>query len=342
VTITSIKLERFTAFEKLDFKPSPGMNVLIGANATGKTHLMKLAYAACDITKTKQPYGEKLGSTFLPSGGALGRLVKRRGRSSRALVKVSRGGSLNLSISFSNHIRDVTNPNVKTIGAAAWTQAEVESVFIPVKEMLANAPGFRSLYARREIHFESVYADIIDRAFLPVRRGPPDEARRRLLALLQQSMDGKVIQKNEEFFLKSKHGDLEFTLLSEGLRKLGLLWLLIQNGTLTGGSVLFWDEPETNLNPRLFASVVEILLELQRLGVQVFVTTHDYAIMKEFELAARPEDQLRYHALYRSDGSEGVQIESSDQPFMLDHSPIAAAMASLYDREVRKSLGGSS
>ena len=48
------------------------------------------------------------------------------------------------------------------------------------------------------------------------------------------------------------------------------LWLLIQNGTLTEGSVLFWDEPETNLNPKLFGPVVEILLELQRQGVQIF------------------------------------------------------------------------
>ena len=42
MTITRIELERFTAFEKLDFQPSPGVNVLIGGNGTGKTHLMKI------------------------------------------------------------------------------------------------------------------------------------------------------------------------------------------------------------------------------------------------------------------------------------------------------------
>ena len=45
---------------------------------------------------------------------------------------------------------------------------------------------------------------------------------------------------------------IEFTLLAEGLRKLGLLWLLIRNGSLKPGAVLFWDEPETNLNPKLY------------------------------------------------------------------------------------------
>lgn len=31
----------FTAFRKLQLDFSPGLNVLIGPNATGKTHLMK-------------------------------------------------------------------------------------------------------------------------------------------------------------------------------------------------------------------------------------------------------------------------------------------------------------
>jgi hypothetical protein len=303
---------------------------------------MKVAYAACDITKSGQRFSEKLVSTFLPTDGALGRLVKRQSRSSTAKLRVTRTGGAKVGLEFSNHAKDWQHKNIKKTGYKKWVATPIESVFIPVKEMLANAPGFRSLYSQREIHFESVYADIIDRAFLPILRGPRDTTRRMLLNSLQRAMDGKVTVKGEEFFLKNKQGDLEFTLLAEGLRKLGLLWLLIQNGTLAGGSVLFWDEPETNLNPRLFSSVVEILLELQRLGVQVFVTTHDYAIMKEFELAARSKDMIWYHALYRTEGVEGVQIESSERPFSLEHSLIAAAMTSLYDREIKRSLGGES
>ena len=104
---------------------------------------------------------------------------------------------------------------------------------------------------------------------------------------LRKALEGKVWYDGEEFFLGSKRGTLEFTLLAEGLRKLGLLWLLIQNGTLTEGSILFWDEPETNLNPKLFGPVVEILLELQRQGVQIFVSTHDYLILKQLDLQTR-------------------------------------------------------
>ena len=122
----------------------------------------------------------------------------------------------------------------------------MEAAYIPVKDMMANAPGFRSLYEEREIHFEEVYADILRKAFLPLLKGPTDRDRKILLNRLQAAMAGKVVAKNEEFFLRSKHGELEFTLLAEGFRKLGLLWILIQNGTLLKGSALFWDEPETN------------------------------------------------------------------------------------------------
>ena len=76
------------------------------------------------------------------------------------------------------------------------------------------------------------------------------------------------------------------------MRKLGLLWVLVQNGVLQGGSVLFWDAPETNLNPSLFGEVIEVLLELQRIGVQVFLATHDYVILKELDLRAKSRDKV--------------------------------------------------
>ncbi|WP_343409273.1 AAA family ATPase [Candidatus Amarolinea dominans] len=139
--ITRVKLDNFTAFDKLDLALSPGINVLVGANGTGKTHLMKVAYAACDITKSKLDYAEKLIRVFLPSGRALGRLAKRLKVSSRCMVEIYRD-DLRLRTSFSNHS---TVPESATVtGAKDWSARRIESVYIPVKEMLSNAPGFRA------------------------------------------------------------------------------------------------------------------------------------------------------------------------------------------------------
>ena len=86
---------------------------------------------------------------------------------------------------------------------------------------------------------------------------------------------------------------------AEGLRKLGLLWKLIRNGLLENGTILLWDEPEANLNPELFPLVVEILLELQRNGVQIFLATHSYNFAKYLEIRRSEKEQVQFHNLYR-------------------------------------------
>jgi len=333
MSLTRIRLERFTAFEQLDVELSPGINVFIGENGTGKTHLLKVAYAACDITKTKGSFASKLIRTFLPYQRRIGRLVHRTGKSTRAVAEVYRG-RIKVRSSFSNHAKEAKSATIR--GKDVWIAQVVESAFIPVKEVLANAPGFRSLYASRDIEFEEVYADIIDRAFRPILRGPHDQQRRKLLRIIQNDIQGKVIQKNEYFFLKNKQGELEFTLLAEGMRKLALLWLLIQNGTLLDGSVLFWDEPEANLNPEKMGTLVEIFLELQRMGVQILLATHDYVLLKEFDLRMKEGDEVRFHALYRDHGK--VKHAATDDFLAIHPNAIADTFLELYDRDVARDL----
>ena len=161
-----------------------------------------------------------------------------------------------------------------------------------------------------------------------------------MLDTLQDKLDGTVRIKNETFFLQSKWGNLEFSLLAEGLRKLGLLWLLIRNGSLKSGTVFFWDEPETNLNPALFGAVIDILLELQRAGVQIFIATHDYAVLRGLDLQREKHDKLVFHSLYRE--PKRGEIAYACAPSCPDIAPnaIAEAFDDLYDREVERSLAG--
>ena len=313
-------------------RPSRGINAFVGANGTGKTHLMKVAYAACDAVKKGEHFADKLTRVFLPADGKIGRLAKRQrgGVSAFAEVKI---GKSRVRAEFSNRttrprdaeeIRSRRGPNVS-------------SVYIPVKEMLANAPGFRSLYAERAIHFEEVYSDLLDRAYLPLQRGAPDDERGRLLGKLRGELHGSILVRDEVFYWKGVHGTLEFSLLAEGLRKIALLWLLIQNGTLLKGSVLFWDEPEANLNPTMQATLVGVLLELQRLGVQVFIATHDYVLLKQLDLQRESRDKIQYHALHR-DADGHLACNSTDAYSDINPNAIDKAFAAIYKREVRRSL----
>lgn len=336
MTLTRVKLERFTAFDSLDLPLSPGINVFVGANGTGKTHLMKVCYAACDVSKKPDvSFATKLVNVFLPSGRSPSRLVRKHVRSTKSSVEVSKG-FCSIKATISSRTRTANSVPVEV--CEHWHESPIDSVYIPVKEMLSNAPGFRSLYAAREVHFEEIYADILDRAYLPPPRGPAKDTRRKLLSILQEALEGKVAIENEEFFLQNKQGKLEFSLLAEGLRKLGLLWLLIQNGTLNHGSILFWDEPETNLNPKLFGPVMNILLELQRDGVQVFLATHDYVILEELDLRKREGDEVAFHSLYREHETERIACNTSGNYVGIHPNAIADAFDDLYDRKIELSL----
>ena len=227
MALTRLQLENFTAFESLDLELSPGINVFVGANGTGKTHIMKVCYAACDVSKKGDLPYEKLVRVFLPSGLSRERLVKRQEGSDLLTAKVCVHEEDQVLIETEFPSR--TSAHTSVFLSKRGDQRSIETTYIPTKDMLANAPGFRSLYNHREIHFEEVYTDILDRAYLPPLRIPENK---HLLGKLQASIGGEVVIKGEEFFLQTEQGLLEFTLLAEGFRKLGLLWLLIRNGVI--------------------------------------------------------------------------------------------------------------
>ncbi len=335
MVLTRILLERFTAFDRLDLEPSPGINVLIGENGTGKTHLMKAAYAACAVTRGREPvFAEKLVRVFAPRGGHIGRLARRRQGVTRARLRFEREGR-HLELGFATD--DQRADLLRAEGESGWMKRPIRAVYVPVKEFLSHAPGFRSLYAERAIHFDEVYPDLLDRAFLPALRGPRGNVRKRIVTRLEQVLGGHVETKDEEFFLRNQMGKLEFTLVAEGLRKIALLLVLVRNGSLVldergEDNVLFWDEPESNLNPRLIRVVVETLLEIARAGTQVFLATHDYVILKELDLQATRGDDVRWHALYFEKNE--VRCETSRSLKDIGQNAIAGTFADLYDREI--------
>ena len=87
--IKHLKLKNFTAFSDLSIDFSPGINIIIGANNTGKTHLLKVAYGLCasgsQFKNNPHLTGEELGtvitsgllSLFMPLEDKLGKMYHR-------------------------------------------------------------------------------------------------------------------------------------------------------------------------------------------------------------------------------------------------------------------------
>jgi len=172
--------------------------------------------------------------------------------------------------------------------------------------MLAQAPGFRSLYSGRYIQFEEIYYDIVDRAFLPPSKRPLD-GKQKLLEMIEIELEGKVITRDEHFFLENRQGELEFFLLAEGLRKL---------------------------------LIVEILIELHHMGVQIFLATHEYVILKEFDLRLGKGDSITFHSLSKNKKSKNVEIHSTHNYLQIHPNAISDTFSDLYDRDVKRALLG--
>lgn len=332
--IERLELEKFTAFESLDLHFSPGINVMIGQNGTGKTHILKILYTVLAALFEEKRVSDKIAKVFLPKDKSIGRLVKRSRGRAKSRVIITRN-TKKLGLYFSTLAKETLK------WRNGWRDEIIgQPIYIPVKEMLSNAPGFLSLYENRELHFDETYRDIILKAFTPPYLGRASQERKKLLNLIQLNIDGKVILKKEQFFLKNKQGELEFDLLAEGMRKLGLLWLLINNEVLIEGSTLFWDEPEANLNPSMLETLVKILLQLQNNGVQIFIATHNYVLLKEFDLQKSKKDNVSFFSLHRDVQTKNIAVNSGNNYIDIVPNKISEAYTKIYDDEVTRSLGG--
>jgi hypothetical protein len=213
------------------------------------------------------------------------------------------------------------------------------SVFLPAREAFSMFEGFVSAYKNKELAFDETYFDLCVALGDNPARGPWPAEFAGLNTELERELGGKVHMVGGRFYVYNKDGVIESHLLAEGLRKLGTLFRLMQNGSLTRNSFLFWDEPEANLNPRLVTLMSRMLCRLASSGVQVFVASHDYLLTHELSLAAeypnqQPPDlrcQIRFFALSR--GSDG-SVSNQQGKILADllNNPILDEFSALYDR----------
>lgn len=342
--IESLKINNFTAFAKADMKLSPGLNVLLGKNSTGKSHLLKLMYAICAVKPEHDSSGapeyadlltKKLFGVFKPEK-KIGRLC-REGRQ-KAEVAASFPFDKAVAFAFSPDMKEV----VITADEAFPTYGRIP-VFLPPKEMLSSFPGFASLYTQRELAADETYFDLCQSLEIPRLREDLSEEQTHILSKLKSACEGEfVLMKQKKFYYKPVQGQmLEVELAAEGFRKLGMLQRLVQNGRINPGESgpLFWDEPEANLNPSLMKQLVDALLAMCRGDQQVVLATHDYVTLKWIDLLRGEIDRVRFHALFR-DEDGAVTVRSTDDYQKIAPNAIDDAYAELVDEDVRRSMGG--
>lgn len=338
--LQSLRIANFTAFEDVDLSFSPGLNVFVGENGAGKTHLLKLPYSvlracASEGSAARQPptkdrlqrrIADKLVGVLQPE--TLGRLVRRVGRGRRRCevrLEVQSGRQAVDSIWF-NFASQSKSEVVVDRCPEKWLKPL--PVYLPTRELLSIYPGFVAFYDNYHTEFDETWRDTCQLLGALAIKGRRSERAENLLAPLERAMGGRLqLDGRSGRFYLTVHGSgiTEMPLVAEGVRKLGMLARLTAVGAFLDRGCLFWDEPETNLNAKLIRSVAKALLDVCREGVQVFVATHSLFLLRELEVlgwTTHEDVRQRYFALAGThDGvvvDQGAEVADVDPLALLD------------------------
>lgn len=366
--LKTLKVSNFTVFGNVELEFSPGLNVIVGENGAGKTHVLKLGYlfsrAWPDLTAQRLAVNKERAQSYLAERLAdlfqvsdLSALIRRDIKGTTVLQALVDGHIPTVQIRMPDE-PEFTSPGLpepmawkvqiqrkdqtgllkasvlpeEVPDAAARNAFLPQQVLVPSKEMVSLFKGLIGLFDKyRDFPLDISYRDLaVAMSTLEPRDRPPlmSDVMRRMQSLLGGDLK---LEKGEMVFERTDGSQLEISLMAEGYRKLAMLIYLLRYGVVERGSTLFWDEPESNLNPAALKLLAEGLYALANSGVQVVVATHSLFLLREFEIlqmasAHRKKNRIanRYFGLGRQkkDGpvvvTQGSDVEDIDPLVLLD------------------------
>ena len=318
MAINRVEIKDFMVFKgelALDF--CPGVNVFIGGNGTGKTTLLKAMYALWDVqqrvdVEKKEKWHLLAIQEYFPYFSM-----------ERSYISKSWHDYGDVILKFS--------PNAKTeIFALRNVSKENNLIFIPNKDLLAHSKGFLALYHKYKMPFDKTYADILLNAELPPTLDLNINSEK-LLSTIETIIGGQVLDEGGIFYIIKENGEkVPFSLEASAYQKFGLLWKLLRNGLIEDNSILLWDEPENSLNPELVPVLVDILLELSRNGVQIFIASHDYNFVRYFDVRVKKDISVLFHNLTKNADGQ-IVCESSSNYLKLTNNLLEDSAEELFD-----------
>lgn len=299
MAINRVKIKDFLVFkDEFTAEFCSGVNVFTGGNGTGKTTLLR-AIAIQPIMVYPYIIAHNTSSKNTPN------------------------------------LRDIGDVIVEPFQDDKYDKNK--HIFIPVDDMLSH-PELYPLTQKYSLTYNNSEIDIIENAILPITNEITPNAAK-ILDKIKSIIGGEVVYEKDTFFVvKSDGTKIPFVLEASGYRKFGLLWKLLRNGLLESESVLFWDEPENSLNPELLPELVDILLELSRNGVQIFIATHSEILASYFFVNQQKNDQVMFYSLYKDEQGQ-IKADSNDRFDLLYENKLTEEPVKLYEKQIEKGLG---
>ena len=342
--IERVDITDFTIFESFTWDGMGTLNLIIGENDTGKSNLLKLLYVLARSLQESRPetadpwpdvLARKLRWTFQPRDLELGRLVRKGARRTSVEAKLYSGKTASFSFgpSTTKQIKEADlDPFVEKFGPNA--------LFFPPKEVLT---ALQAIAATRErlgfTGFGDTYLDLIQALRQPKSHLDTDEALEAILRELDAIFAGTIEQEQDGSF-EYRRGSSRFdmTETAEGIKKVGGLVHLLRNGTVRVGSTLFFDEPGAHLHPNAILDFVRLLFRLAQADVRIFIATHSYVVLKQFELLAREHKERVPLCVLSPSEDNGVTAQFADLQDRIPSNSIVDASVELFEREVDMTL----
>lgn len=319
--LRSATFQSFTTVPNAEWRFAAGLNVIVGENGLGKSHVLKAIYSMLKVQSGKpaeqskavleKAYADKLVGVMRPE--SIGRLVKRKqGRDRCEITLKMEDAAKSSGIAFATNAKSQVE-----VVQTPRERLDLPPVYLPTRELVTLCPWFVALFDNFHLEFEETWRDTVSLLSAPSVKGPREKKVALLLAPLEEAMGGKVSVDTQtgRFYLHVPSGRMEMPLVAEGMRKLAMLARLISTGVLLEQGYLFWDEPETNLNPKLIKTVAQSILHLANSGIQVFIATHSLFLLRELDILTTGKGSIktscRYFSLKRD--TDAVTLEQGDR-----------------------------
>lgn len=334
--INQVKLNNFGPLADINWSGLGKINLVIGGNGSGKTFLLKAIYTSL---RTLEEY--KRGNEQRSAAEILADKLHWTFQAGKIGDLVSKGADAPLSNSltidgkdFSYSFGKDTSKQISSLENQVPPRAS-NSIFLPAKEVLSLHQIILDSREDKKFGFDDTYFDLAKALRRSTTRGNNykefAQSRQQLEGIL-----GGVIEYDEAslswLFVKGRH-KFPIGVTAEGIKKIAILDTLLGNRYLNTSSVVLIDEPESALHPTAISKLVDIVAMLAERGIQFFLASHSYFVVKKLFLMAQ-EKNWSIPVISAS----GAEWLCDDLKNGMPDNPIIAESIRLYKEEVELAL----
>lgn len=331
--ITSTKIKGFGPVRDFQWNGTGNINLVIGPNKSGKTYLLKALYSAIktveafkrgkEVRRDAEILFDKLYWTYQPE--QLGKLVSTGSKTLE--VAISLEGGQEFAYTFgSSATKQVT------VTKNTCQPRSQNSIFLPAKEIIS----LQQIIVRvrddyQEFGFDDTYYDLA-KALTPSTKGRNYKEFSVSRSALDNAIGGHIEYDTErkEWVFREGKQIISIAMASEGVKKLSILDALLGNHYLSKDSIIFIDEPECALHPKFVSQLMDIIFELTKAGLQFFIASHSYFVIKKLYLLAHQKKMSIPVVSFDEEGG----CRTSDLREEMPQNPIIEESIRLYTEEI--------